>query len=302
MRRSSSSPGRLRSAPDVLEFFQGLGVEICEGYGLTESTGVGAVNVPGEIRIGTVGRPSGEIEIELAEDGEILIRGGIVMAGYRGEPEKTAEAIDPQGWLHTGDIGRIDDDGYLSVIDRKKELIINAAGKNMSPANIEAHLKAASPLISFAVAIGDGRRYNTALFSLDPDALALRAQREGIADASPGDDVQGSGVARRARGRGRGSQLEDVTGRADQALERRPRRLGAGRQAGYADDQVEAQADPGGVRRADRVDVSRRLDQSSGPAARAASRYVIGVCSATGTFRNGKGERTDESRPLVFAS
>ena len=171
--------------PDVLEFFQGLGVEICEGYGLTESTGVGAVNVPGETRIGTVGRPSGEIEIELAEDGEILIRGGIVMAGYRGEPEKTAEAIDPQGWLHTGDIGRIDDDGYLSVIDRKKELIINAAGKNMSPANIEAHLKAASPLISFAVAIGDGRRYNTALFSLDPDALALRAQREGIADASP---------------------------------------------------------------------------------------------------------------------
>ena len=170
---------------DVLEFFQGLGVEICEGYGLTESTGVGAVNVPGETRIGTVGRPSGEIEIELAEDGEILIRGGIVMAGYRGEPEKTAEAIDPQGWLHTGDIGRIDDDGYLSVIDRKKELIINAAGKNMSPANIEAHLKAASPLISFAVAIGDGRRYNTALFSLDPDALALRAQREGIADASP---------------------------------------------------------------------------------------------------------------------
>ena len=170
---------------DVLEFFQGLGVEICEGYGLTESTGVGAVNVPGETRIGTVGRPSGEIEIELAEDGEILIRGGIVMVGYRGAPEKTAEAIDPEGWLHTGDIGRIDDDGYLSVVDRKKELIINAAGKNMSPANIEAHLKSASPLISFAVAIGDGRRYNTALLALDPDALALRAQREGIADASP---------------------------------------------------------------------------------------------------------------------
>jgi long-subunit acyl-CoA synthetase (AMP-forming) len=170
---------------DVLEFFQGLGVEICEGYGMTESTGVGTVNVPGETRIGTVGRPSGDTEIELAEDGEILIRGGIVMVGYRGEPEKTAETIDPQGWLHTGDIGRIDDDGYLSVIDRKKELIINAAGKNMSPANIEAHLKSASPLISFAVAIGDGRRYNTALLSLDPDALALRAQREGIADASP---------------------------------------------------------------------------------------------------------------------
>jgi long-subunit acyl-CoA synthetase (AMP-forming) len=169
---------------DVLEFFQGLGVEICEGYGLTETTGIGAVNVPGETRIGTVGRPSGGIEIELAQDGAMLIRGGIVMAGYRGEPEKTAEAIDSEGWLHTGDIGRFDGDGYLSVIDRKKELIINAAGKNMSPANIEARLKSASPLISFAVAIGDGRRYNTALLALDPDALALRAQREGIADAS----------------------------------------------------------------------------------------------------------------------
>jgi long-subunit acyl-CoA synthetase (AMP-forming) len=140
--------------------------------------------VPGETRIGTVGRPTGGVEIVGAEGGVVLMGGGIVMAGYRGEPEKTAEAIDSEGWLHTGDIGRFDGDGYLSVIDRKKELIINAAGKNMSPANIEARLKSASPLISFAVAIGDGRRYNTALLALDPDALALRAQREGIADAS----------------------------------------------------------------------------------------------------------------------
>jgi len=170
--------------PDVLEFFSAMGVEICEGYGMTESTGVGAVNVPGEVKIGTVGRASGETEITLAEDGEILIRGGIVMAGYRGEPEKTAETVDADGWLHTGDIGSIDEDGYISIVDRKKELIINAAGKNMSPANIEAKIKAASPLISFAVAIGDGRRYNTALIALDADALALRARQRGIEDAS----------------------------------------------------------------------------------------------------------------------
>ena len=170
--------------PDVLEFFQGMGVEICEGYGMTESTGVGAVNVPGAVKIGTVGPASGDIEIELAEDDEILIRGGIVMAGYRGEPEKTAETVDADGWLHTGDIGAIDEDGYISIVDRKKELIINAAGKNMSPANIESKIKSASPLIAFAVAIGDGRRYNTALIALDPDALALRAQQRGIEDAS----------------------------------------------------------------------------------------------------------------------
>ncbi len=170
--------------PDVLEFFAAMGVEICEGYGMTESTGVGAVNVPGETRIGTVGRASGDIEIVLADDDEILIRGGVVMAGYRGEPAKTAETVDSEGWLHTGDIGSIDDDGYISIVDRKKELIINAAGKNMSPANIEAKIKAASPLIAFAVAIGDGRRYNTALIALDPDALSLRAQQRGIGDAS----------------------------------------------------------------------------------------------------------------------
>jgi len=171
--------------PDVLEFFQAMGVEICEGYGMTESTGIGTVNVPGAVKIGTVGRPAGEIEVAIADDGEVLMRGGIVMAGYRNEPEKTAETVDPDGWLHTGDIGTIDDDGYLTIVDRKKELIINAAGKNMSPANIEAHLKAASPLISFAVAIGDGRRYNTALIALDPDALAMRGQKLGIEDPSP---------------------------------------------------------------------------------------------------------------------
>jgi long-chain acyl-CoA synthetase len=102
----------------------------------------------------------------------VLVRGGIVMAGYRGRPDLTGETVDREGWLHSGDVGRIDEDGFLWIVDRKKELIINAAGKNMSPANIEAQLKAAGPLIGQAMAVGDGRPYNVALIVLDPDGAA----------------------------------------------------------------------------------------------------------------------------------
>ena len=114
----------------------------------------------------------------------MLVRGGIVMAGYRNKPEQTAEAIDADGWLHTGDIGEIDEDGYLKIVDRKKELIINAAGKNMSPANIEATIKSSSPLIGQAAAIGDARPYNTALIVLDADFAPGWAQKHGIEDTS----------------------------------------------------------------------------------------------------------------------
>ena len=118
------------------------------------------------------------VEIKLAEDGEVLVRGPLNMAGYRNMPEKTAETIDADGWLATGDIGELDEDGYLKIVDRKKELIINAAGKNMSPANIESHLKAASPLIGQAIAIGDRRPYNVALITLDPDFAPVWAQQQ----------------------------------------------------------------------------------------------------------------------------
>jgi long-chain acyl-CoA synthetase len=113
----------------------------------------------------------------------VLLRGGVVMAGYRNLPEKTDEAIQ-DGWLHTGDIGTLDEDGYLKIVDRKKEIIINAAGKNMSPANIEATLKTAHPLIGQAVCIGDGRSYNTALIVLDADFAPAWAAQQGIADTS----------------------------------------------------------------------------------------------------------------------
>ena len=129
------------------------------------------------MRIGTVGPAAPGVELKLADDGEVLCRGEFLMSGYRNQPEMTAEAIDADGWLHTGDIGTIDADGFLTIIDRKKELIINAAGKNMSPANIEAAIKSGSPLIGQACCIGDRRPYNTALIVLDADfapAWALR--------------------------------------------------------------------------------------------------------------------------------
>jgi long-subunit acyl-CoA synthetase (AMP-forming) len=127
---------------DVLGFFAGLGIEICEAWGMSETTAVGAINRPGEVRRGSVGKPIPGAEVKIAEDGELLYRGSNIMAGYRNNPAKTVEAVDADGWLHTGDVARIDDDGYVWLVDRKKELIINAAGKNMSPVNIESKLKA----------------------------------------------------------------------------------------------------------------------------------------------------------------
>ncbi len=169
---------------DVLEFFAALGLPLCEAWGMSELSGIATANPPGRIRIGTVGPALPGMEFALAADGELKCRGPLVMKGYRNDPEKTAEAIDAEGWLHTGDVGTIDADGYIAIVDRKKELIINAAGKNMSPANIEARLKSASPLIGQAVCIGDGRPYNVALLVLDPDGAAVYGAEHGLPDVS----------------------------------------------------------------------------------------------------------------------
>jgi long-chain acyl-CoA synthetase len=165
---------------EVIEFFHAIGVPLAELWGMSETCGAGACNPPDRIKIGTVGPATPGVELRLADDGELLVRGGVVMSGYRNLPDKTAEAIDGEGWLHTGDIAQIDDDGYVKIIDRKKEIIINAAGKNMSPANIESTLKASSPLIGQACCIGDGRPYNTALIVLDSDFAPSWAGQHGI--------------------------------------------------------------------------------------------------------------------------
>ncbi len=178
------SVGAAPTPLEVLEFFHAIGIPVGELWGMSETCGIATVNPPERIKLGTVGPPVPGVELKLAGDGEVLVRGDANMLGYRNMPEKTAETIDSEGWLHTGDIGELDEDGYLSIVDRKKELIINAAGKNMSPASIESKLKAASPLIGQAVAIGDARPYNVALIVLDPDFAPVWAGGKGIEDAS----------------------------------------------------------------------------------------------------------------------
>ena len=158
-------------SPDVMEFFHALGVPVVEGYGLTETASSATVNEPGDFRIGTVGRPVDGAEVRLAEDGEILIRSDSVFAGYYKEPEATAAALTEDGWLRTGDVGEIDDEGFLKITDRKKDLIITAGGKNIAPQNLENALKT-SRFVSQAIVVGDRRPYVTALVTLDEAEVA----------------------------------------------------------------------------------------------------------------------------------
>jgi long-chain acyl-CoA synthetase len=200
--------GAAPTPPEVIEFFHALGIPLSELWGMSETTGAGTCNPPERIKIGTIGPPAPGVEIKLAEDGEIMIKGPVVMKGYRNLPEKTAETFTDDGFLLTGDIGELDEDGYLRIVDRKKELIITAQGKNLSPANIEARLKQI-PLVSHAVAIGDRRKYISALLTLDPEAaqswaqehavegdLAAIASEELIAEVQRGLDVANQDLAR----------------------------------------------------------------------------------------------------------
>ncbi len=174
---------------EVLEFFHAIGIPVGELWGMSETCGVATLNPPEKIKLGTVGPPVPGVEIKLASDGEVLVKGDGIMPGYRNMPEKTAETFE-DGWLLTGDIGELDSDGYLKIVDRKKELIINAAGKNMSPANIESKLKAADPLIGQCVAIGDRRPYNVALIVLDPDYAPVWAAANGL-EGTPISELAG---------------------------------------------------------------------------------------------------------------
>ena len=171
--------GAAPMAPDTHDFFAGIGLPLYEGYGMTESSAPATLNLPGRRKAGSVGPRLPGVEIALADDGEVLIRGDNVTSGYYKEPEKTAETVDGDGWLHTGDIGKVDDDGFLFIVDRKKELIVTSGGKNISPANIEALLKS-HPLISQAAAIGDGKKYMSALIVLDGEAAPIWAKGNGI--------------------------------------------------------------------------------------------------------------------------
>jgi long-chain acyl-CoA synthetase len=169
--------------PDVGAFFAGLGLAILDVYGMTETTGAFTSNTPAAFKLGTVGQPVTGIEVMIADDGEILTRGPLNSPGYLNLPEQTAGLLDAGGWLHTGDIGSIDSDGFVSVVDRKKELIITSGGENISPAAIE-NLLVANPLIGQALSFGDRRKFIVALLTLDGEVAPAWAKARGIEASS----------------------------------------------------------------------------------------------------------------------
>ena len=164
--------------PELIDWYRTIGVPFSEIYGMSENAGP-LTWEPYRVKVGYVGRELPGVTVKLGEDGEVLAKGGNIFDGYLKDPEKTAEALDEDGWLHTGDIGQFDDEGYLKIVDRKKELIITAGGKNISPANIEAALKS-GPLIGQAAVIGDNRPFISALITLDPDVAPSWAKQNGI--------------------------------------------------------------------------------------------------------------------------
>lgn len=173
-------------SPDLLRWFHGVGIPILEGFGQTESSGVSHVTRPNHVRLGTVGQAFPNIECRTAEDGEVLIRGPVVFAGYLHSPQATADTVDREGWLHTGDIGTIDDDGFLTITGRKKEILITSGGKNISPERVENALKL-SPFISEAVAVGDGQKFIGALVQIEYDIVGNWAAQGRIQYTSYGD-------------------------------------------------------------------------------------------------------------------
>ena len=251
--------GAAPTAPEVIEFFHALGIPLAELWGMSETTGAGTCNPPEKIKIGTIGPPAPNVDIKLGEDGEIMIKGPVVMKGYRNLPEKTAETFTDDGYLLTGDIGEFDDDGYLKIVDRKKELIITAAGKNLSPANIEARLKQI-PLVSQAVAIGDQRKFISALLTLDPEAVKAWASEHG-ADDDPEALAAERGAPRRGRGGPGGGERAARPRRAGEEVRDPAQRLGAGRRRAHPDDEAEAQADRREVLGRDRGSLLLTLNQ-----------------------------------------
>ena len=164
----------------IAEFFHAFDILILEAYGLTENTAGATSNRPERYKFGTVGRPFKGVEIDTADDGEILIRGRNIMRGYYNLPEATAETLDPDGWLHSGDIGQLDADGFLTITDRKKDILVTAGGKNIAPQNIENMLKASCPYVSQVVMLGDRRPFCVALITINEDATGKWAREQGI--------------------------------------------------------------------------------------------------------------------------
>jgi long-chain acyl-CoA synthetase len=213
--------GRVRQAvsgaapisKEILEFFYACGVPVLEGWGMTETTGVGCVNTLDQLRFGTVGRPMPGVEIRTADDGEVMIKGPNVFREYWRNPEATRETLTDDGWLLTGDLGSVDDDGFLSITGRKKDIIITAGGKNLTPANLENDLKQ-SRWISQAVMYGDRRPYPVALVTLDPEEILPWAKERGLPEDFPSlaatDDVRDLVQAELDRANAKYAKVEQI--------------------------------------------------------------------------------------------
>jgi long-chain acyl-CoA synthetase len=165
--------------PDLILFFQTLGIPLFELYGMSETTGPATTNLPGAFRLGSVGKALPGVEVRLADDDELLMRGGVITEGYYKLPEDTVETFDPEGWLHSGDLARIDDDGFVWIVGRKKEIIITAGGKNIAPAKLET-LLGNHPLISKACMVGDGRKFLAMIIALDHEEAPAWAASRGL--------------------------------------------------------------------------------------------------------------------------
>ena len=238
---------------EILEFFYACGVIVLEGWGMTETSTAATCNLPDDFRFGSVGKPFPGVEIKIAGDGEILVRGPNIFRGYYKNPDATKETI-VDGWLHTGDIGTIDEDGFLYITGRKKDIIITAGGKNITPANLENGLKQ-NQYISQAVVHGDRRPFLSALITLDPEEIAPWAQKQGIEDTDMASLAQNEQVRalvqaarrqgqREGRARGGGEEVHDPAARPD-----------AGDRRADADAQGEAERREREVRRRARGDV-----------------------------------------------
>ena len=249
-------------AKEIAEFFDAVGVRITEGYGLTECTTACSVNVPDRYRFGSVGQPLPGFEIRIADDGEVEVRSETVFQGYYKDPEATAAVLGDDGWLKTGDIGEIDDDGFLHITDRKKDILVTAGGKNVAPQNIENDLKT-SKYVSQALVLGDRRPYCSALLTLDAggDRPLGRGERRRSRRSGAG---RRPACPRAASARRRRHEPRSLSLRADQAVCRPPARLHHGGGRDHADAQAQAPSGPGALRGRDRGALRRAVRRGRG--------------------------------------
>jgi long-chain acyl-CoA synthetase len=245
---------------DIAEFFHIAGLTIYEGYGLTETSAGAYLNVPEAFRFGTVGKPIADMEVRIAEDGEVELRGVAVMRGYHNQPEATADVFTPDGFFKTGDIGEIDADGYLRITDRKKDLIKTSGGKYVAPSHIEGQFKAICPFASQVMIIGHSRNFVTMLLTLDPDAVRTMSAAEGSPfSGKTYDEVVASPASRDGRGLRQGAQQQaQPLGDGARSSTILPRDLSVetGELTPSPEGQAEGRRDH--VRPADREDVRRR--------------------------------------------